>query len=218
MIAYLRGTVLRMPQEKPIMVLLTAAGIGYEITLPAFVLQSLLQEGVQDGHELGLDIYYHVTERMPKPMLVGFRNAWEKRFFEQLIHVEGVGPSTAASALIFPPADVARAIENRDLSLLRRMPGIGERAAQKMIATLEGKVTEWALIEAEPESPAAPASAVEESVRDEAIEALVSLGHRAANARDSVDEVLSRRPELAEDAEALIREVFRSLASAAQRS
>jgi len=215
-IAYLRGTVLRMPQEKPIIVLLTAAGVGYEITLPAFVLQSLLQEGVKDGHELGLDVYYHVTERVPKPMLVGFRNAWEKRFFEQLIHVEGVGPSTAAAALIFPPADVARAIENRDLSLLRRMPGIGERAAQKIIATLEGKVTEWALTEAAPESPAAAASPAEESVRDEAIEALMSLGHRAANARDSVDEVLSRRPELAENAEALIREVFRSLASAAQ--
>lgn len=211
MIAYLQGTVHQMPADQPELVLLTSCGVGYEVTLPAFVLQSLQSDDVGEGDAISLDIYYHVTERQPAPVLVGFRSAWEKRFFERLIQVEGVGPARAAAAMIFPVADTARAIESEDAGLLRRMPGIGERAAQKIVATLRGKVTEWAAVD---ETRTAPAPAPEEDenpTRTEAIEVLVNLGHRAASARDSVDGALSRRPELSEDPEELIREVFRSL-------
>ena len=64
---------LRMPVDGPVMVLLTDSGIGYEITLPAFVHHSLQQEGIQEGDEVGLDIYYHVTDRQPKPVRRGER-------------------------------------------------------------------------------------------------------------------------------------------------
>lgn len=214
LIAYLTGTVLRMPEASGQMVLLTADGVGYEVTLPAFVLQSLIADGITDGDPISLEVYYHTTDRQPKPVLVGFRHAHEKRFFEQLIQVEGVGPARAAAALIFPVSGIARAIESEDMTVLRRMPGIGERGAQKIIAALRGKVTEWAMMEEDaPGAESEPAVDVTVSkTRDQAIEVLVNLGHRAVNARDNVDQALARRPELSEDSEELIREVFRSLA------
>ena len=216
MIAYLKGRVLRMPVDGPVMVLLTDSGIGYEITLPAFVHHSLQQEGIQEGDEVGLDIYYHVTDRQPKPVLVGFRDASQKRFFEQMIAVEGVGPVKAANALVFAVGDIARAIEDEDVSLLRRMPGIGDRAAQKMIATLRGKVTEWAMT-----VDGAPAAAVNEptpeeeaadKTKQEAIDVLISLGHRQNEAKEAVEKAIAANPDLADNSEDLIREIFRTLA------
>lgn len=205
-----------MPVDGPVMVLLTDSGIGYEITLPAFVHHSLQQEGIQEGDEVGLDIYYHVTDRQPKPILVGFRDAKQKRFFEQMIAVEGIGPVKAANALVFAVADIARAIEDEDVSLLRRMPGIGDRAAQKMIATLRGKVTEWAMT-----VDGAPAAAVNEQTpeeeaadktKQEAIDVLVSLGHRQSDAKEAVQKAIAANPELTAHSEDLIREIFRTLA------
>lgn len=206
-----------MPTESPVMILLTNSGIGYEITLPAFVHHSLQQEGVQEGAEVGLDIYYHVTDRQPKPVLVGFQNASQKRFFEQMIAVEGVGPVKAANALVFAVEDIARAIEDEYVSLLRRMPGIGDRAAQKIVATLRGKVTEWALqVEGAPAATATneptPEEAAINATKQEAIDVLISLGHRQNDAKEAVEKTLAATPELAQNSEDLIREIFRSLA------
>lgn len=205
-----------MPEGSGKMVLLTPGGVGYEVTLPASVYQSLVAEGVHEGAPLSLEIYFHTTDRQPRPILVGFRDQREKRFFEQLVQVEGVGPVRAASALIFPVSAVATAIENEDLTLLRRMPGIGDRAAQKIIATLRGKVLEWAMAEdgASDEAGAAAAADPSAKTRDEAIEVLVSLGHRTTDARENVDDALVQHPELSEDSEELIREVFRSITRA----
>ena len=216
MISHLTGNVLRMPEGSGKLVLLTSGGVGYEVTLPASVYQSLIAEGVHEGAPLSLEIYFHTTDRQPRPILVGFRDQREKRFFEQLVQVEGVGPVRAASALIFPVSAVATAIENEDLTLLRRMPGIGDRAAQKIIATLRGKVLEWAMAEdgAPDEAAAAADGDSSAKTRDQAIEVLVSLGHRTTDARENVDDALVRNPELSEDSEELIREVFRSIARA----
>ena len=205
-----------MPEGSGKMVLLTPGGVGYEITLPASVYQSLVAEGVHEGTPLSLEIYFHTTDRQPRPILVGFRDQREKRFFEQLVQVEGVGPVRAASALIFPVSAVATAIENEDLTLLRRMPGIGDRAAQKIIATLRGKVLEWAMAEdgTPDEAGVAADGDVSAKTRDEAIEVLVSLGHRTTDARENVDDALVQHPELSEDSEELIREVFRSITRA----
>ena len=213
MISHITGKVLRMPHGSGQLVLLTPGGVGYEITLPASVYQSLVAEGVSEEDLLSLEIYFHTTDRQPRPILVGFRDQSEKQFFEQLVQVEGIGPIRAASALIFPVPAVAEAIENEDLTLLRRMPGIGERAAQKIIATLRGKVLEWATLEAKTNSAQVDSTSESNAKsRDEAIEVLVSLGHRMADARENVDGVLIRYPELSDDREELIREVFRAIA------
>lgn len=212
MISYLTGTVRRLSRN-PAQVVLVAGGIGYEVMLPDFVLQALLQEKVQEGDPLELEIYYHVTERNPRPLLVGFKRPHEKHFFEQLIEVEGLGPARAATALVFSVSTVARAIENEDLRVLTRMPGIGNRGAQKIIATLKGRVMDTALLQ--DERFTAPAAVSEEAAdaRSEAMDVLVSLGYRTQEATSHVEQAVARRPDIADDAEELMREIFRAQAA-----
>src|SRR3989304_651793 len=99
MISYLKGTVRRFADGAGKIGLITRGGVGYDVTLPVIVWNSLKDAGIEDGAELELEIYYHVTDRQPKPVLVGFRNLAEKGFFEQLIEVEGVGPNKASGAV-----------------------------------------------------------------------------------------------------------------------
>ena len=191
------------------MATIVAGGIGFEVTFPAFVLQALIQEGVQEGSKVELEIYYHVTERQPKPVLVGFRHPTERNFFEQLIEVEGIGPTKAASALVFPVSTIAAAIEMEDLSVLQQLPGIGNRAAQKIVATLKGKVSETALLKDQLGVDSDNLSG-QISVRTEAIEALLTLGYRSNEAMSKVEgafDTISDDPETVED---ILREVFKS--------
>jgi len=205
MISQLRGIARSIDRERSNLVL-EVNGIGYEVLLPVFVLRSLLDRGKKEGDEIELKIYYHVSGKPPRPMLVGFNNEVERRFFEKLIQVEDLGPLKAARAFVFSVSTVANAIENRDTGLLEKMPGVGPRLAQKIVATLHGKVAEFALLRDEKyDSLPAPERA---DIRSEAIEVLVGLGYRRREAVARVEEALHRKPEI-RDTEGLLREVFR---------
>ncbi len=217
MISYIQGTVHRLDREPAKAVVLTG-GIGYEVQLPVFVYDSLTGKGVRAGDEIEFELYYHVTDRQPKPQLVGFLHESERRFFEQLIQVEGIGPAKAAAALVFPVSAIATAIENGDTGLLNQLPGIGARAAQKIIATLQGKVAATALLRdertpagsgANGSNGAAPGGSVQSEVTD----ALIALGYRPVEAREQVDGAVRRNPESADDSQSLMREVFRAQAA-----
>ncbi len=211
MINYLEGTIRNITRD-PAKAVVVAGGVGYEVSLPTYVYQSLANDGIGAGSEVELEIYYHVTERQPKPMLVGFRHPREKEFFEQLIQVEGIGPAKAAAALVFPVSTIASAIETEDFGALQRLPGIGSRAAQKIVATLRGKVAATALLQdagiSEQGHTQPPVDA-----RSEAVDALVTLGYRPTEARDKVEDAIRRAPEVIDDLQALMREVFRAQVS-----
>lgn len=189
--------------------------MGYEVHLPIYVYQSLLNDGLKEGEQVDLEIYYHVTERQPRPMLVGFRHPSEKAFFEQLIQVEGIGPSKAANALVFPVSTIAMAIETEDVGTLTRLPGVGTRAAQKMIATLRGKVAATAMLRDEGTREPGRRAPIADA-RSEAIDALISLGYRPTEAQDRVDEALRRNADISDDVQELMREVFRGQMSQQQ--
>lgn len=207
MISYIRGTIRSIDRDES-QIVVEVNGVGYDILLPTFVMRALVQErGKKKDDEVELEVYYHVPDRPPRPVLVGFSNDFERRFFERMIEVEDIGPSKAARAFVFSVSTVASAIENGDIKLLQRMPGIGQRTAQKIVATLQGKVAEFALLR--DEGYATIPSMEKEDIRDEAIEVLTALGHRKADAMSKVDEALKRNPQL-KDTQELIREVFRS--------
>ena len=216
MITYLKGHIRTLDRD-PARAVVVCGGVGYEVNLPVFVEQSLTNDGLGAGDALELEIYYHVTERQPKPLLVGFRLADEREFFEQLVQVEGIGPVRAAAALVFPVSVIAKAIESEDTAVLTQLPGVGARAAQKMIATLRGKVTATALLRDDgiPESRAAAQAA---DPRVEAIDVLISLGYRPVEARERVMEAVNRRPETADEVQELVREVFRGQAAVQQET
>jgi Holliday junction DNA helicase RuvA len=213
LISFIEGKVHRFDRSTETVVI-NAAGVGYQIVVPQFVMSALSARPVVVGDELGLEVYYHVTDRQPKPVLVGFQRGHERAFFEQLIQVEGLGPVRAAKAMIFSVSTIAQAIEAEDVRVLQRMPGIGARAAQKIIATLKGKVIETAMLRDEGyDAPVQPAVGAGTG-RDEAIEVLVNLGYRQPEAEREVDEALVADPELAGAPEELIREIFKAQAIA----
>ena len=206
MISFLKGSITSIDSESS-KVVVDVNGVGYEVLLPMFVMRSLIDHGKIEGDEITLQVYYHVTERQPRPMLVGFNNEFEKRFFEKLIGVEDLGPAKAAKAFVFSVSTVANAIEDGDAAVLQSMPGIGARTAQKIIATLQEKVAEFALLR--DEGYDSVPKIVKKGIQDEAIEVLSGLGYKRVEAKAKVDEALELNPAIKE-VEALIREVFRA--------
>jgi Holliday junction DNA helicase RuvA len=183
--------------------LLLVNGVGYEILVPAFV-QGQLGEP-QAGAQLSFFIYYHQTERQPKPILIGFEKEFEKEFFQRFISVEAIGPLKAVKALTLPIAQIAQAIESRDTGVLTALKGIGKRTAEKIVATLSGKMGHLAA-EA---TDAVVVSAAAEIIKRQVIEVLTSqLGHRAAEAKLLVNAALKRNPAI-NSPEQLFDEVYR---------
>ncbi|MFA4836154.1 MAG: Holliday junction branch migration protein RuvA [Dehalococcoidia bacterium] len=206
MISCIKGTILRFDQDRS-KIVVDVTGVGYEVMLPAFVMRAIVDRGKKEGDEITLQIYYHVSERQPRPALVGFNNEFEKRFFEKLIEVEGIGPTKAARAFIFSVSTVANAIEDGDAKTLEKMPGIGARAAQKIIATLKEKVAEFALLK--DEGYDSVPKVVRKDITDETVEVLTGLGYKRVEAKAKVEEAIQKNPGV-KDIEDLIRDIFRS--------
>ena len=206
MITYIQGQIQSISEHPPRAVVLTEGGVGYLISLPVFVHDSLQKQHKKPGDNAQFHIYYSVTERQPLPVLVGFEHLTDRTFFEQFVQVEGIGPTKAAAALIMPVPTIARAIETSDATTLQTMPGIGARAAQKIVATLKGKVSEAAAATYQIDEHGTP---TQTSARLEVIGVLTTLGYRNNDAITYVDQALAREPELAEDEQKLLQEVFR---------
>ncbi|MEJ2095889.1 MAG: OB-fold domain-containing protein [Deltaproteobacteria bacterium] len=182
MIGYLEGKVISKEEDR---VLLLCHHIGYEILLPGIVMKAL--EGKQRGDELSLYIYHQQTERQPKPVLIGFNLEVEKEFFQNFISVGDIGPLKAVRALSIPIREIATAIESNDVHKIKQLKGIGARTAQKIIATLQGKMGKFALIR-EKEDAASP---VIEDIENQVIDVLVTqLGHKKTDAAAMVAKAL----------------------------
>jgi holliday junction DNA helicase RuvA len=200
MIAYLEGRLLKKDDDR---ILLLVSQVGYEIMLPAFVRETL--QSKQTGDEVALYIYYHQSERQPKPILIGFNLEAEKEFFQHFISVDAIGPIKAAKAMSISVRDIADAIESNDLDRLKRLKGIGLRSAQKIIATLQGKVGKFALIR-KTEVPCAPDP---EDFVQPVLDVLVGqLGHKPSDAKRMVAQALQRDSGI-KTPEALFDEVYR---------
>ncbi len=202
MISYLKGE-LRMNHAHDDRVTVIVNGIGYDVLIPEFVMKRIRADR-KEGEEMELYVSYNQTERQPKPVLVGFQSPLDKEFFELFISVEDIGPSAAVKALVKPVREIARSIEGKDAKALRELKGIGERKAEKIIATLKGKVAKYALM---PEL-AAPVEIVED-FRKEVEDVLVSqLGHKLMEARQLIEDAMKRNPRIG-SSEELFEEVYR---------
>ena len=203
MIRYIEGKLLKKEEDR---IVVLTNGVGYEILLPAIVRKTFIQKRAgEDGEIVKLYIYYHQTERQPKPLLIGFNAEAEKEFFEKFITVEDIGPPTAAKALVAPVAQIARAIEERDSKTLENLKGIGRRTADKIIATLHGKVGKFALMREDQ----IPADVEIVDLKKQVEEVLVKdLGHKSSEAQRLIREAMLRNPSISTPEE-LFEEVYR---------
>lgn len=200
MIAYLEGVLRGISDER---LTLLVGGIGYDVLIPAFVM-SELRRSKKINDALSLYISFHQTERQPKPVLVGFNHELDREFFELFITVEDIGPLAAVKALTRPIREIARHIEEKDVKSLRKLKGIGERKAEKIVATLKGRVAKYALM---PEIAGA-VEVVEDFIKDVEHVLITQLGHKALEARRMIEEAMKRAPGIS-SSEELFEEVYR---------
>ncbi len=189
-----------------------AGGLVYEVRLPTAVWLAL-----EDQRPEMLDLYthYHVPDRAPVPVLIGFLRPIERDFFRKLIGVPQMGVGKAQQALAASVSTIAQAIEAEDRRTLTQLPGIGPRQADRIIADLKGKVVEEALLvdegfDAKAQRPIRPT----DQVAADALEALISLGYTRRDADRWIAAVLSARdvpaPQTTED---LLRAVLEHIGS-----
>jgi Holliday junction DNA helicase RuvA len=207
MISHLRGRLARK-NKLTSSVDIDVGGVWYEVELPAFVWRAL--EDRETGEELELETFYFVTQNAPIPRLIGFLREVERGFFEKLVTVPNVGPTTATKALVFSVSTIARWIEAGDTASLGKLPSVGKRTAETIVAQLRGKVTEEALLADEGfEAVPAPRSPEPSEVGRDTADALVALGYTKAEADRLVQQVEAElQPATVEEA---IRAVFRRL-------
>ena len=182
-------------------------GLWYEVLLPAYCWRAMEAQ----PERVSFHIYYHVPDRDPTPVLIGFLRPVERDFFKKFMRVRGMGPAKTRKALASSISTIAHWIETEDKAALRQLPGVGARQADQITAELKGKVVEEALLRDEQyrEVATTPPPAADRALLD-AVEALVNLGYPRREAQAWVDDVAGQ--ELEPGAEAVLRAVFQKLA------
>ena len=192
MIAHLRG---KLVSKTPNQAVVECAGVGYDVTISVATYTALPQEGV----ETALHVHTHVRE--DQIALFGFSDRQEKRLFEKLIAVSGIGPKLAITVLSGIALDrLVASLRGNDLAMLTKIPGVGKKTAERMVLELKDKLDDFAA------APMQAASGVRLSVAGEdALSAMVNLGYPRPVAQRAVETAMTKDPGVAEDFEVLFR-------------
>jgi Holliday junction DNA helicase RuvA len=163
------------------------APFHYEVLVPDFTRRQLQMKIDQ---EVELHTIQYIDGNVQKggrmtPRMIGFNSIVEREFFEMFCSVDGLGVKKALRAMVRPVPDVARAIEEQDVTTLKTLPGIGAATAERVVAKLRRKMAKFALLipAMEGESSAAVS---QHSLAEEVCQILLSLGHPEAEARNMV--------------------------------
>lgn len=178
MFAYIKGELAEKAQNY---VVIDVNGIGYQI----FVSDLVISQIGEIGNIVKLHTYYYVREDMV--CLYGFLNREELRMFELLLSVSGIGAKSAIATLSnITPSSFALAIITNNVSTLTKIPGVGNKTAQRLILELKDKIkTEEAVAKA-PETKAVIEN--NESV-EEATAALQILGYTKREIEKAIEHI-----------------------------
>lgn len=159
MIAFIKGTVFSYTLDT---VIVDCGGVGYKIYFSH-------PDAIRLNQEVMIFTYQHVRE--DEISLFGFLSMEEQDLFEKLISVKGIGPKTAMNILGAASLNqLINSIEQGEVGFLKKMPGIGPKAASQIILDLKGKLVH-------PEEVSKTQQNTPEI--DDAIEALKALGYKA---------------------------------------
>jgi Holliday junction DNA helicase RuvA len=176
MIVTLSGRVAEKIGESAV---IDVGGVGYGVLMTAEDFGSLTTGSVAKVY-----VYEHIRENSYD--LFGFTQLDTKRFFEQLLGVNGVGPKMALSVLSIGAAnDVRRAIAGGDTKYIQQASGVGKRVAERIVVDLKDKV---GLVGVDLSTTGMLQSDTLLQ-QDEAVEALVSLGYTAQDAATALARV-----------------------------
>jgi Holliday junction DNA helicase RuvA len=176
-IAHLRGTLVDRDLEA---VVVDVAGVGYAVAITAEAYRALPPV----GGEVRLFTYMHVVQDSA-PLLFGFMDPDERRLFQALLSVQGVGPKVAIAILSGLPAEeLVRAIAGADVARLTQIRGVGRKIAERLAVELRDKIVALGVGGSRggssPGPAAPPRSVVPPGRLGEVHGALLSLGYKPA--------------------------------------
>lgn len=170
MLASLRGKVAASGED---FVVIEAGGVGFRVSVPQPVLESLPRQGLE------LTVHTHLHVRENELALYGFSSKEDLALFRLLLGVSGIGPKVALSVLSYLPVDrLQAAIAQEDVAILARVPGIGPKTAKKLVFDLKDKVAVGI-------EPGVPQPVLTEADAD-LIGALTTLGYSVSEAQEAI--------------------------------
>ncbi len=194
MYAYIDG---KLTFKNPAYVVVEAGGIGYHINISLNTYSAL-----GDAERCKLYTWLHVKE--DAHTLYGFADEGERRLFLHLISVSGIGPNTGRMILSsITPVEIQTAIVKADLPLIQRIKGLGAKTAQRLVLELQDKLKKEG-------ADSLISMPQHNTVKDEALSALVMLGFAKQTAEKTVDQIL-KVTEGSLSVEQLIKQALKTL-------
>jgi len=191
MIGSLRG---RLAHKRPPQIILECGGVGYEVETPMSTFLALPGTGSE------LFLHTHLVVREDAQTLFGFSTEEEKTLFRSLLKVSGVGAKMGLAILSgMSVADFQRCVQYEDTAMLVKIPGVGKKTAERLIIEMRDR------IDVTSAELTAGTSTARSEPRNEAFDALLSLGYRS----NEINHLLAKLDVADKSAEDIIRLALR---------
>ncbi|MFV9924832.1 MAG: Holliday junction branch migration protein RuvA [Francisella endosymbiont of Hyalomma scupense] len=186
MISFIKGVLI---EKDPTALLIDVNGIGYEVFVPMTTFYTL---GDIDSQ---VSLYTHFVVREDAQQLYGFKSKVDKKVFQELIKVNGIGARTAIAILSgMDSKTLLHCIENKDYTLLATVPGIGKKTAERLVVEIYDKLLKMANeiysqssdstiahLDSQAQQTPTPTALVN-SIFNESVDALLALGYKQKDA------------------------------------
>ncbi len=179
MIAHIRG---RLLSKTPGQVVVECGGVGYDVSISVPTFSALPGEGAE------VSLHINTQVREDAIALFGFLDRAEKRLFERMITVSGIGPKLGITVLSgLPAAALVTAIRGGDHAQLTRIPGIGKKTAERVVLELKDKLDDLQ------GAPTQAATGLQHGpVADDVLSALVNLGYKRESAQKAIETAIAK--------------------------
>ena len=199
MIGLLRG---RIADKQPNTLIVDVQGVGYEVHVPL----STFYDAGDIGAEITLRIYTHVREDALQ--LYGFLTELERRLFEKLIGISGIGPKLAIAVLSgMDPRELMSSVQRGDVARLTGIPGVGKKTSERIVLELRDRLAQ---LPGGAPADLAPSNGADR-VRSDLLSALQNLGYHRPQAEKAIDATLQTmsNPTFEHALKAALRELMR---------
>ncbi|ADR23310.1 Holliday junction ATP-dependent DNA helicase RuvA [Marivirga tractuosa] len=182
MISYLKGSIIEL---EPTHLIIEVGGVGYHVIIPMST-----YDAFKSQKEVKVLTHFHVKE--DSQTLYGFYLPEERTVFLDLIGISGIGPSTAIGMLsAMNPNEIKSSIVAENVKQIQSIKGIGGKTAQRVILELKDRYKKEGLITESTQS----SGVSNNSLRNEALSALINLGFAKNSAEKVIDKILQANKE-----------------------
>lgn len=162
---------------------MTSGGVGYELSIPLGVYETLPKPGDQ------VSLHTHLIVKEDGWQLFGFSSPYEKRVFQRVLAAKGVGPALALGLLSTLTAErLVRALTDRDIATLQSVPRVGRKKAEQLVLDLADKLKDL-----QGGGDTGGVGRATGAGAEDAIRALVSLGYQTSDAEKAVRAALDEK-------------------------